>query len=150
MNVVDHTYGIVDIDRVSNDADHGYEEGDGWRLWFTESQLGSSIRFFYNGRVFWNDGDGFHVYKSQPIDESAGRFNYGQAKVGFELPCHRRKHAVPGGSLQRGIPRGPDRTVETNQPADPGCVLSRGLIRPEAGADLEHAGRAALWKVEYP
>ena len=105
MNVVDHTYGIVDITRVSNDADHGYEEGDGWRLWFTESLLGSSIRFFYNGRVFWNDGDGFHIYKSQPIDESAGRFNYGQAKVGCELPRLRRKHALPGGSLQRGVSR---------------------------------------------
>ena len=32
MNVVDHSYGIVDICRVSDDADHGYEEGDGWRL----------------------------------------------------------------------------------------------------------------------
>ena len=93
MNVVDHTYGIVDIDRVSNDADHGYEEGDGWRLWFTESQLGSSIRAFYNGRVFWNDGDGFHVYKSQPIDESSGRYNYGQAKVSANF------HAFAGSTL---------------------------------------------------
>ena len=93
MNVVDHTYGIVDITRVSNDADHGYEEGDGWRLWLTESLLGSSIRFFYNGRVFWNDGDGFHVYKSQPIDESAGRFNYGQAKVDANF------HAFAGSTL---------------------------------------------------
>ena len=93
MNAVDHTYGIVDITRVSNDADHGYEEGDGWRLWLTESLLGSSIRFFYNGRVFWNDGDGFHVYKSQPIDESAGRFNYGQAKVDANF------HAIAGSTL---------------------------------------------------
>ena len=93
MNVVDHTYGIVDITRVSNDADHGYEEGDGWRLWFTESLLGSSIRFFYNGRVFWNDGDGFHVYKSQPIDESGGRYNYGQAKVSANF------HAIAGSTL---------------------------------------------------
>jgi hypothetical protein len=93
MNVIDHTYGIVDIDRVSNDADHGYEEGDGWRLWFTESQLGSSIRFFYNGRVFWNDGDGFHVFKSQPTDESLGRFNYGQAKVDSNF------HAIAGSTL---------------------------------------------------
>ncbi|MGA2117274.1 MAG: hypothetical protein ABSH56_21250 [Bryobacteraceae bacterium] len=93
MNAVDHTYGIVDITRVSNDADHGYEEGDGWRLWLTESLLGSSIRFFYNGRVFWNDGDGFHVYKSQPIDESAGRFNYAQAKVSANF------HAIAGNTL---------------------------------------------------
>jgi hypothetical protein len=93
MNAVDHTYGIVDITRVSNDADHGYEEGDGWRLWLTESLLGSSIRFFYNGRVFWNDCDGFHVYKSQPIDESAGRFNYAQAKVSANF------HAIAGSTL---------------------------------------------------
>jgi len=93
MNVVDHTYGIVDITRVSNDADHGYEEGDGWRLWLTESLLGSSIRSFYNGRVFWNDGDGFHVYKSQATDESAGRFNYGQAKVSANF------HAFAGSTL---------------------------------------------------
>ena len=150
MNVVDHTYGIVDIDRVSNDADHGYEEGDGWRLWLTESLLGSSIRFFYNGRVFWNDGDGFHVYKSQPIDESAGRFNSAQAKVDANF------HAIAGSTLfleeamNEEYPDGPDRTVETDQPADAGCVLSRGLVRPETGPDLEHAGRAALWEVECP
>ncbi|MGD0411490.1 MAG: hypothetical protein ABSC18_07275 [Verrucomicrobiota bacterium] len=93
MNAVDHTYGIVDICRVSNDADHGYEEGDGWRLWLTESLQGCSIRFFYNGRVFWNDGDGFHVFKSQPTDESAGRFNYGQAKVSANF------HAFAGSTL---------------------------------------------------
>ena len=34
---------------------------------FTESVLGSAIRFFYNGRVFWNDGDGFHIYKFNRI-----------------------------------------------------------------------------------
>ena len=93
MNVVDHSYGLVDICRVSDDADDGYEEGDGWHYWFTESLLGWSIRSFYNGRVFWNDGDGFHVYKSQPIDESAGRFNYGQAKVSANF------HAMAGSTL---------------------------------------------------
>jgi hypothetical protein len=93
MNVVDHTYGIVDIARISNDADHGYEEGEGWRLTFTESLLGSSIRAFYNGRVFWNDGDGFHVYKSQPIDEAPGRTNAGQAKVTANF------HAIAGSTL---------------------------------------------------
>jgi hypothetical protein len=93
MNVVDHSYGIVDICRVSDDADHGYEMGDGWRHWLTDSLLGSSIRAFYNGRVFWNDGDGFHVYKSQPIDESGGRFNYGQAKVSSNF------HAMAGSTL---------------------------------------------------
>ena len=93
MNVVDHSYGLVDICRVSDDADHGYEEGDGWRHWLTDSLLGSSIRAFYNGRVFWNDGDGFHVYKSQPIDGSLGSFNYGQAKVSANF------HAFAGSTL---------------------------------------------------
>jgi hypothetical protein len=93
MNVVDHSYGLVDICRVSDDADHGYEEGDGWRHWLTDSLLGSSIRSFYNGRVFWNDGDGFHVYKSQPVDGSLGSFNYGQAKVSANF------HAFAGSTL---------------------------------------------------
>ena len=69
MQPVDHSYGIVDICRVSEDADHGYETGDSTLMQteftglFTETVLGSTNRFFYNGRVFWNDGDGFHIYK---------------------------------------------------------------------------------------
>jgi hypothetical protein len=82
MNVVDHSYGIVDINRTSEDADGGYEMGnEGYKHLLTESLCGSAIRFFYSGRVFWNDGDGFHIFKFNPSWGSTGRFNYGQGKV---------------------------------------------------------------------
>jgi hypothetical protein len=89
MAPIDHLYGFVDICRISSDADGGYEEKDGgYNFWFTQSVLGGAIRAFYNGRVFWNDLDSFHVYAwltpgwvpSGGYAQS-GRFNYGQAKV---------------------------------------------------------------------
>jgi hypothetical protein len=97
MQPVDHSYGIVDICRISEDADHGYEgtvspmtqtEFTGQ---LTESILGSANRFFYNGRVFWNDGDGFHIYKYNASDGQ--NFNYGQAKVDANF------HAIAGSTL---------------------------------------------------
>jgi hypothetical protein len=81
MNAVDHSYGIVDICRTSEDADGGYELGEGYKHLLTESLLGTAIRFFYGGRVFWNDGDGFHIYKFNPNLGSNGRFSYGQGKI---------------------------------------------------------------------
>jgi hypothetical protein len=81
MNVVDHSYGIVDICRTSEDADGGYELGASYKHLLTESLYGSAIRFFYSGRVFWNDGDGFHIYKFQPSWGSTGRFSSGEGKV---------------------------------------------------------------------
>ena len=81
MNVVDHSYGIVDINRTSEDADGGYELGEGYKHLLTESLLGTAIRFFYSGRVFWNDGDGFHIYKFNPNLGSNGKFSYGEGKV---------------------------------------------------------------------
>jgi hypothetical protein len=91
MQPVDHSYGIVDICRISEDADHGYETGDStlaqtdtmeqtkFTGLLTESVLGGANRFFYNGRVFWNDCDGFHIYKYNAPD--AQNFTYQQAKV---------------------------------------------------------------------
>jgi hypothetical protein len=85
MNVVDHSYGIVDICRISEDADRGYEFSASTLLppkgqcLFTETVIGSANRFFYNGRVFWNDGDGFHVYKY--VGPDGKKFNAEQAKV---------------------------------------------------------------------
>ena len=93
MNVVDHSYGIVDINRTSEDADGGYELGVGYKHLLTESLLGTAIRFFYSGRVFWNDGDGFHIYKFNPSFGSNGRFNYGQAKVSANF------HAIAANAL---------------------------------------------------
>ena len=101
MEPVDHSYGIVDICRISEDADHGYEANlssmartdDTEQIPFTgslsESVLGGANRFFYNGRVFWNDCDGFHIYKFN----GPTNFNYGQAKVDANF------HAVAGNTL---------------------------------------------------
>jgi len=97
MQPVDHSYGLVDLCRVSEDADHGYETGFSqlagieFTGLFAETVFGSSIRFFYNGRVFWNDGDGFHLYKY-----NSGRdpmFTAGQARVDA---CF---HAIAGSTL---------------------------------------------------
>ena len=97
MQPVDHSYGLVDICRVSEDADHGYEEGFPslagieFTGLFAETVFGSANRFFYNGRVFWNDGDGFHVYK---YNSGGGPlFTAGQAKVDA---CF---HAIAGSTL---------------------------------------------------
>jgi hypothetical protein len=97
MQPVDHSYGIVDICRISEDADHGYENTlspltqTEFTGQFTESVLGSANRFFYNGRVFWNDGDGFHIYKYNSADGQL--FTYGQAKVDSNF------HAIAGSTL---------------------------------------------------
>lgn len=85
MNVIDHTYGIVDVCRISSDADRGYESVQSTLLpplppfLFSDTVLGSANRFFYNGRVFWNDGDGFHVYKY--VEPDGKHFTAEQAKV---------------------------------------------------------------------
>jgi len=98
MQPVDHSYGLVDILRVSEDADQGYEnqgaaglEGKEFTGLFTETVLGSANRFFYNGRVFWNDGDGFHIYKYNAPDGE--RFTAEQAKVDANF------HAIAGSTL---------------------------------------------------
>jgi hypothetical protein len=97
MQPVDYSYGIVDICRISEDADHGYEVGDStlaqteFTGLLTEAVLGGANRFFYNGRVFWNDCDGFHVFRYNAPD---GRdFTYSQAKVSANF------HAMAGNTL---------------------------------------------------
>jgi hypothetical protein len=97
MQPVDHSYGIVDICRISEDADRGYETGDStlaqteFTGLFTETVLGSANRFFYNGRVFWNDGDGFHIYKYNASDGKD--FSAQEAKVDANF------HAIAGNTL---------------------------------------------------
>ena len=152
MQPVDHSYGIVDICRISEDADHGYETGVSpltqteFTGLFTESVLGSTNRAFYNGRVFWNDGDGFHIYKFSLSD---GQFyTYGQAKVDGGLSRHRRKYALHLRGIRRALSRRPHRADEAHQPADNGRGLSGGPFHAQAGARLEHAGGAALRQVE--
>jgi hypothetical protein len=97
MQPVDHSYGIVDICRISEDADQGYEDpgssllGKEFTGLFTETVLGSANRFFYNGRVFWNDADGFHIYRFKAPDGKD--FTAGQAKVDANF------HAMVGNTL---------------------------------------------------
>ena len=111
MQPVDHSYGIVDICRISEDADQGYEnpgsslEGKEFTGLLTETVLGSANRFFYNGRVFWNDGDGFHIFKYNAPDKQ--EFNAGQGKVDANF------HAIAGNTLfvseAFNVPYPPDR-----------------------------------------
>jgi hypothetical protein len=111
MQPVDHSYGIVDICRASEDADHGYETGDStlaqteFTGLFTETVLGTTNRFFYNGRVFWNDGDGFHIYKYNASDKKD--FTAQEAKVDANF------HAIAGSTLfvseAFNVPYPPDR-----------------------------------------
>lgn len=112
MQPVDYSYGYIDICRISEDADGGYEEEGSWELtncMLPEALQGGGIRFFYNGRVFWNDCDGFHVFKFSTFQGSNGRFNYGQAKVSANF------HAMAGSTLfvsEAFDERYPDNRVE--------------------------------------
>src|SRR5664279_1160080 len=111
MQPVDHSYGIVDICRISEDADQGYEDpgsslaGKEFTGLLTESVLGSANRFFYNGRVFWNDADGFHIYKFNAPNKLD--FTAGQGKVDANF------HAIAGNTLflseALNVPYPPDR-----------------------------------------
>jgi hypothetical protein len=147
MQPVDHSYGIVDILRASEDADHGYETGDStlaqteFTGLFTETVLGTTNRFFYNGRVFWNDGDGFHIYKYNASDKQD--FTAQEAKVDA---CF---HAMAGSTLfiseAFNVPYPPDRiellkrisppTMDTGYPVDlfahkPARVWNMPVERP--------------------
>ncbi|MGA2691095.1 MAG: hypothetical protein ABSF76_01915 [Opitutaceae bacterium] len=147
MQPVDHSYGLVDICRVSEDADHGYEEGFSqlagieFTGLFAETVFGSANRFFYNGRVFWNDGDGFHIYKYN--SGGGGLFTAGQARVDA---CF---HAIAGSTLfvseAFDVPYPEDRvellkrisppTMDTSYPVDlfvrkPAQVWNMPIVRP--------------------
>jgi hypothetical protein len=147
MQPVDHSYGIVDILRASEDADHGYETGDStlaqteFTGLFTETVLGTTNRFFYNGRVFWNDGDGFHIYKYNASDKKEFTAQEGKVDACF--------HAMAGSTLfvseAFNVPYPPDRiellkrisppTMDTGYPVDlfvhkPARVWNMPVERP--------------------
>jgi hypothetical protein len=83
MTKLDFSYGYVDIARTSEDADWAYAPPDARYCTFTrESLVGTAMRFFYNGRVYWNDADGFHVYRYEN-----GEFTYGEGKVSATFHC---------------------------------------------------------------
>jgi len=91
MTKLDFNYGFIDLARISEDNDgmyvpDAYAGGPDWhgvghRGFLGECLPGSAMRFFYNGRVFWNDGDSSHLYKYiggriQPYDEAKVTLNY--------------------------------------------------------------------------
>ena len=72
MNVVGFNYDICDIFRAGQDSDQAYY-GPGCT--FTEGLVRQiSGRYFYNGKVWWNNPDSFHVYVG-------GLYSYNQGKV---------------------------------------------------------------------
>ena len=73
MTKLDFNYGYVDLARIAEDSDgtHVPDTYQGPRAFLGECVLGAAARFFYNTRVFWNDGDNFHVYRYAPPDPSA-------------------------------------------------------------------------------
>ncbi len=87
MTKLDFNYGYIDRARIAEDDDgmavpDAYAGGPdirgfGHRGFLGETVPGAAMRFFYNGRVFWNDGNHSHVYKYE-----GGRIQpYDQAKV---------------------------------------------------------------------
>jgi len=72
MNVVGFNYDICDILRAGQDSDQAYY---GQGCTFTHGLVRQiSGRYFYNGKVWWNNADSFHVYVG-------GLYSYNQGKV---------------------------------------------------------------------
>jgi hypothetical protein len=81
----------------------GYDiRGPGHRGFLGECVPGATMRFFYNGRVFWNDGDHSHVYKYAGASREGSRIMpYDEAKVSLTYKaiatsCMRLSEAFDG------------------------------------------------------
>lgn len=92
MTKLDFNYGYIDLARVSEDTDAmnvpdpyvggSDRRGFGHRAFLGECVPGVTMRFFYNGRVFWNDGDSVHVYRyAGPSRQGVRTMPYDEAKV---------------------------------------------------------------------
>lgn len=73
MNVVGFGYDLTDVIHIGADSDQGYY-GPGCCTFLTGLVRQISGRYFYNGRVWWNNPDSFHVY-------CGGLYSAKQAKV---------------------------------------------------------------------
>jgi len=136
MARVDFSYGLIDIARTSQDADGNYVPGSysGPRAFLGESAPGTTMRFFYNTRVFWNDCDNIHVYKYD-----RGRMvPYGEAKVRANF------HAIAGSTMY------PSEAFDAPYPADRIELLKR-VAPPTADAaypvDLFARKPAQVWNM---
>lgn len=80
MNIPGINYDLMDIVRMGADSDHGYRDavsltGQPTNCSFVDGIIRQiSGRFFYNGNVWWNNPDAFHVY-------AQGSYSYDEAKV---------------------------------------------------------------------
>ena len=136
MTRVDFNYGLIDIARTSQDADGNYVPGSysGPRAFLGESAPGTTMRFFYNSRVFWNDCDNIHLYKYDK-----GRIvSYGEAKVRANF------HAIAGSTMY------PSEAFDVPYPADRIELLKR-TAPPTADAaypvDLFVRNPAQIWSL---
>lgn len=132
MTKVDFSYGFVDISRTSNDADSSF------RALLNNACVGTAARFFYNGRVYWNDADNFHVYRYKN-----GEFSYNQGKVSSNFRAIAGSTTLPSEKFDVDYPE--DRlellkrvsppTEDVSYPADlferiPAAVWSMPIGRP--------------------
>jgi hypothetical protein len=139
MTKLDLSYDYVDIARTSEDADWAYAPPDQKFCTFTrESVVGSAMRFFYNGRVYWNDADGFHVYRYEN-----GEFSYGEGKVSATFHCLAASTAYVSEKFDQAYPeerlellrRIAPPTMDTGYPVDlfvrkPAQVWNMPIVRP--------------------
>ena len=71
MNVVGINYDRVQVIHIGHDSDQGY---GGRGLTFTHGLTRQiSGRYFYNGRVWWNSPDSYHVYVGGLYSHSQGK-----------------------------------------------------------------------------
>jgi hypothetical protein len=89
MNVVGINYDRLDVIHIGHDSDQGYF-GPGCT--FTHGLTRQiSLRYFYNGRVWYNNPDSFHVY-------AGGIYSYQQAKT------HASYASISGNVVHLGEP----------------------------------------------
>ena len=130
MNVVGLNYDQVDVIHIGHDSDKGYG-GEG--LTFTHGLTRQiSGRYFYNGRVWWNSPDSFHVY-------GGGVYSAQQAKV------HASFASIAGNVVHLGEPLG-------HQETPPGRLeIIRRVSPPTAdvarAVDVFENNPARLWAI---
>lgn len=90
MSVIGFLYDLVDLVRIGADSDQGYHSG-GCCTFIAGLANQISGRWFYNGKLWWNNPDTFHVY-------AGGLYTYNMGKV------HATFTAITGNRNQIGEP----------------------------------------------
>ncbi|MCD6350591.1 MAG: hypothetical protein J7M26_00620, partial [Armatimonadetes bacterium] len=130
MNLPGINYDRQDVVHIGADSDQGYY---GRGLTFTQGLTRQiSGRFFYNGRVWWNSPDSFHVY-------AGGLYSYRQAKV------HASFCSIAGNLVHLGEP-----LADEDMPLDRLEILKRvAPTTPDVAeaVDLFEHSPARLWNM---